>query len=94
MIEVLIIHKPKRDQIPLEGTLECSIGNGDLTILGETQTLNSIRDYIESNPQVAKEVHMRESTREDLVGAFELHQERFKTRGKMVAYLLDYYCSH
>ena len=94
MIEVLVIHKPKTDQIPLDGTLECSVGNDDLTILGETQTLNCIRDYIESNPQVAEEVHMRESTREDLVSAFKLHRERFKTRGKMVAYLLDYYCSH
>jgi len=92
MIEVLVIRKPKTNQIPLEGTLECSKEMGDdLVLLGETQTLNQIRDFVEANPEVAEGVQMRESTREDLVTAFELHKGEFETRGKMVGHLLKYY---
>jgi hypothetical protein len=93
MIEVLDISKP-RGEIPHDGTLEIPGKGDELLLLGESQTLRKIQDYVANHPEVAEGSRIRESEKPDLVKAFELYKDRFKTRGKMIAYMLEHYYSH
>ncbi|MHC1631058.1 MAG: hypothetical protein ACXQT4_02005 [Methanotrichaceae archaeon] len=90
MIEVLVISKVEGDQIPHLGTLECSKGGEDLVLLGETQTLTKVSDYVAANPQVAEATYVRDATFTDLKTAFKLNKTKFKSRGEMIGYLLKY----